>query len=146
MPENGFVGQRVKTRTTCMAQRELHRARGFGANAGEYDRLRSGPPAQAVAWLVKPGDNAALELGAGTGLFSREIIQRVDRLYAVEPDHRMRGILESQCPAVTAFPGSAEEIPLPDNSVDAVYAADCWHWFDPEKASREIARVLRPGG
>ena len=42
--------------------------------------------------------------------------------------------------------GSAEQIPLPDNSIDAVLVAQAWHWFDPDRAAAEIARVLRPGG
>lgn len=129
-----------------MTQREMAFARSFGTAADEYDRLRSGPPSVAVDWLVGDGVRAAAELGAGTGLFSGLILDRVSELYAIEPDDRMRAVLNSRCPDATALAGSAEAIPLDDDSVDAVFAADSWHWFDPAAAGREIARVLRPGG
>jgi len=58
----------------------------------------------------------------------------------------MRQVLERTCPTVEALDGSAERLPLPDGSVDAVFAAECFHWFDGRRALAEIARVLRPRG
>jgi SAM-dependent methyltransferase len=58
----------------------------------------------------------------------------------------MLELLSSALPDTPALLGSAEQIPLPDNSVDAVLVAQAWHWFDPERAVAEVARVLRPGG
>ena len=121
------------------------RACGFGALAVDYHRLRPGPPAEAVDWLVADGKNA-VELGAGTGHFTSQLFGKVPEVFAVEPDPRMRVVLTDNCPAVRLLDGSAERIPLPDDSVDAVYAMNAWHWFDPEAACAEIARVLRPGG
>jgi SAM-dependent methyltransferase len=129
-----------------MALRGNELAHSFGVAATEYHRLRSGPPALAVDWLVGDGITNAVELGAGTGKFSRMLAERVSELYPIEPDERMRDVFANSCPGLSARAGSAEEIPLPDSSVDAVFAADAWHWFDPETANREIARVLRPGG
>jgi SAM-dependent methyltransferase len=65
---------------------------------------------------------------------------------AVEPLDGMRGILERVVPGVEALPGTAEQIPLADASVDAVFTAQAFHWFDHERALPEIGRVLRPGG
>jgi SAM-dependent methyltransferase len=129
-----------------MALRGNELAHSFGTAATEYDRLRSSPPALAVDWLVGDGITNAVELGAGTGKFSRMLADRVPELYPIEPDARMRDVFAKSCPGLSALSGSAEEIPLQDASVDAVFAADAWHWFDPETAGREIARVLRPGG
>ena len=65
---------------------------------------------------------------------------------AVEPLDDMRTMLERVVPGVTALPGSAERIPLRDESVDGVFAAQAFHWFDKPVALPEIARVLRARG
>ncbi len=91
-------------------------------------------------------DAAVLDLGAGTGKLTRVLARRYARVIAVEPLDGMRGILERVVPDVEALAGSAEQIPLGDASVDAVFAAQAFHWFDHERAMPEIARVLRPGG
>lgn len=129
-----------------MALRGNELARTFGTAATEYHRLRIGAPEPAVDWLVGTGIRNAVELGAGTGIFSRMLAERIPELYPVEPDERMRAVFAQSCPELTPLVGSAEEIPVPDHSVDAVFSADAWHWFDPATACREIGRVLRPGG
>ena len=58
----------------------------------------------------------------------------------------MLELLSHSLPDTPALLGTAEDIPLPDDSVDAVLVAQAWHWFDPERAVDEVARVLRPGG
>ncbi len=129
-----------------MALRGNALAHSFGTAATEYDRLRSSTPTPAVDWLVGAGITNAVELGAGTGKFSRMLAERVPELYPIEPDERMRDVFANSCPGLSVLAGTAERIPLPDASVDAVFSADAWHWFDPESTYREIARVLRPGG
>jgi SAM-dependent methyltransferase len=129
-----------------MALRGNALAHTFGTAATEYDRLRTAAPEAAVDWLVGTGIRNAVEVGAGTGLFSRILAERVPELYPVEPDERMREVFTQSSSGLTPLAGSAESIPMPDHSVDAVFSADSWHWFDPPTACREIARVLRPGG
>jgi SAM-dependent methyltransferase len=118
----------------------------FGAVAGEYDRLRSGPPPEALDWLLPPGAKDALEIGAGTGLLTRLLAERVTHVLAVEPDERMRAVLSASAPGVDVQAGQAEELPAESSTFDVVIAASAWHWVDEERAVPEVSRVLRPGG
>jgi SAM-dependent methyltransferase len=119
-------------------------AHAFGTATAEYDRIRSGPPSAAVEWMVTGRISDAVELGSGTDHFSRRLAERISRRHAVEPDPRMRKQFARSRPGVTVPGGSAERIPLPGESVDAVFSTDTWHLFDPTAADREIARVPRP--
>jgi SAM-dependent methyltransferase len=118
----------------------------FGSIAVDYDRLRPGPPAEAVDWLLPEGCQTAVDLGAGTGLLSRALAGKTARVIAVEPDARMRAVLESRSPGVWALAGQGEAIPLSDASADGVFVSSAWHWMDPDRAIPEIGRVLRDGG
>ena len=118
----------------------------FGSVAADYDRYRPAPPAQALDWLIPPGAQAVLDLAAGTGAVTRQLIGRVARVIAVEPDERMRAVLSARCPGAEILPGRGEDIPMPGASVDAVVVSAAWHWLDPDRAVPEIARVLRVGG
>jgi SAM-dependent methyltransferase len=123
------------------------RARSFGAVADRYARARPGYPAAAVEWLLEaaPGRDV-VDLAAGTGKLTQVLVEVAANVVAVEPDAGMRAALAVAVPGVDAHAGTAEDIPLPDASADAVLAAQAFHWFDPEPACTEIARVLRPGG
>lgn len=114
--------------------------------AGDYDRLRPGPPDEALDWLVPAGCAVAVEVGAGTGLFTRALERRAARVIAVEPDERMRAVLAARSPGVRAVAGRGEEIPVADASADGVFASSAWHWLDHDVAVPEIARVLGDGG
>jgi ubiquinone/menaquinone biosynthesis C-methylase UbiE len=87
-----------------------------------------------------------LDLAAGTGKLTRGLVPSGAEVVAVEPIDEMRAQLARAVPGVRALPGTAEAIPLPDGSVDAVTVAQAFHWFDQERAPAEIHRVLRPGG
>jgi SAM-dependent methyltransferase len=118
----------------------------FDSVADEYEQTRPAyPPALLDALPLDP-DAAVLDLGAGTGKLTRVLAARYRDVTAVEPLAKMRAVLERVVPGVTALPGSAERIPLDDGSVDGVFAAQAFHWFDQRVALPEIARVLRPGG
>ncbi len=128
-----------------MADRETRRL-SFGTVAADYDRYRPAPPPQALDWLIPPGARAVLDLAAGTGAVARELVGRVRRVIAVEPDEQMRAVLAARCPEAEVLAGRGEDIPLPGASVDAVVIASAWHWLDPGRAVPEITRVLRAGG
>jgi SAM-dependent methyltransferase len=118
----------------------------FGSVAEDYDRYRPAPPPRALDWLIRPDARAILDLAAGTGAVTRQLIGRAPRVVAVEPDDRMRAVLAARCPEAEVLAGRGEDIPLPDAAVDAVVVASAWHWLDPDRAVPEITRVLRPGG
>jgi SAM-dependent methyltransferase len=118
----------------------------FGMVAESYDRVRPGPAAEALDWLVPAGCEVAVDLAAGTGLFTRVLLGRVPRVVAVEPDARMREVLASRTPGLDVRAGQGESMPLADASADAVFVSTAWHWLDLPRAVPEIARVLRPGG
>ena len=96
---------------------------------------------RAAAELGLAPSSVVLDLAAGTGKLTRALALRFARVIAVEPDDEMRAFVPGE-----ALAGSAEAIPLADSSVDAVFVADAFHWFDAERALAEITRVTRPGG
>ena len=87
-----------------------------------------------------------LDLGAGTGKLTRDLVPRFGRVIAVEPDDAMRGVLEEVVPDAEALAGRAEAIPVADDSVDAVFTAEAFHWYASDETVAEIVRVLRPRG
>ena len=89
-------------------------------------------------------ESTVLDLAAGTGKLTRLLAQLGCEVVAVEPVDEMRERLVETLPGVTALEGTAEEIPLDDESVDAVTVGQAFHWFDGDAALAEIHRVLRP--
>jgi len=112
----------------------------------DYERGRPGWPPEVVDLPGLPPTATVLDLGAGTGKLTRLLVPAFGRVVAVEPAQAMRRMLETICPEAEALPGTGQGIPLADASVDAVFAAQAFHWFDDERAVAEIARVLRPRG
>jgi SAM-dependent methyltransferase len=124
-------------------QRWRERAGSFGARADVYDRSRPSYPVDAVRWLLPEGARRVLDLGAGTGKLTGVLLDLGLDVVAVEPDPQMR---ERIPPRAEVLDGSAEQVPSETGSVDAVLVGHAFHWFDPEPALAEMARVLRPGG
>jgi SAM-dependent methyltransferase len=118
----------------------------FGAIASDYDRLRPSPSQEAVRWLLPARRDVAVDLAAGTGLFTRPVAVEVKDVVAVEPDSRMASVLRYRSPGIHVVSGHGEAIPLRSGTADAVLISSAWHWMDPELAVPEIARVLRLGG
>jgi SAM-dependent methyltransferase len=112
----------------------------------DYERGRPGWPAKVASVGDVPWSGTVLELGAGTGKLTRILVERFDRVVAVEPADGMLAILRQTCPAADIRQGSAEAIPVETGSVDAVYSAESFHWYDGARAIPEIERVLRPRG
>jgi SAM-dependent methyltransferase len=123
---------------------------GFQRSAAAYERSRPGYPPEAVGWLfgqlrLGPG-RTVLDVGAGTGKLTRELAASGADIVAVEPVPAMRAMLEQAVPAARALDGTAEALPIDDESIDAIAVAQAFHWFDVPRALAEFHRVLRPCG
>lgn len=126
-------------------------ARSFDLVADAYDRGRPSYPDEAVTRLLQGvrrtgAATDVLELGAGTGKLTEQLLARGCRVTATDPSESMLSRLVRRAPGARAAAGTAEQVPLRARSVDLVVAAQAFHWFDAEAALREVARVLRPGG
>lgn len=121
---------------------------GFGRSAESYERARPGYPAEVASWLAERTALASgatvVDVGAGTGKFTRLLAATGAHVVAVEPVPEMRRWFPRDV-AAEIVDGSAERIPMPDGSADLVTAAESFHWFRGDEALREIHRVLRPG-
>jgi SAM-dependent methyltransferase len=122
-------------------------ATGFARSVEAYERARPEYPPEAIAWLaqeldLRPG-RTVVDLAAGSGKLTRPLAALGCEVIAIEPVAEMRAAIG---PTARALDGTAEAMPLPDASADAVTVGQAFHWFDGPKALAEIERVLRPGG
>jgi SAM-dependent methyltransferase len=122
----------------------------FGTAAAAYAEYRPGYAEAAIRWALEPAGTRepprVLDLAAGTGKLTATLIRLGAEVTAVEPDPAMLAELRRELGSVRSLPGTAEDIPLPGASVDAVLVGQAMHWFDLDRAIPEIARVLTPGG
>lgn len=124
----------------------VERAQSFGAVAELYDQYRPSPPPEAARLLGDIRGRKVLEVAAGTGLWSRFLLAQGADLTIVEPDEKMRAVLERRSPQVHALVGTAESLPVVDASFDVVVVSSAWHWFRQPEATQEMARVLCDAG
>ncbi|WP_123041519.1 class I SAM-dependent methyltransferase [Cohnella candidum] len=125
----------------------------FSNRVETYVKYRPGYPKEAIDHVYEAlgiGPDAEIaDVGAGTGIFTRLLLERGSRVTAVEPNREMREAAEASIgenPKFRAVAGSAEETGLPDGAVDAVVCAQAFHWFDRDAAKLEFHRILRPNG
>ena len=123
----------------------------FTKHVDNYVKYRPGYPAEAMDCLLREcglsQGSVVADIGAGTGKFTRGLLERGLTVYAVEPNDAMRGAMEE---ALSGFDGfkaikaAAEETGLPDASVEAITAAQAFHWFDQARFRQECGRILKP--
>jgi SAM-dependent methyltransferase len=129
-----------------MGDQDVILGQSFGRVAETYHRVR--PPYSELLLdrtqelLDLGADARVLDLAAGTGRLTHELAQRFAHVVAVEPNDAMRALIADG----EVLAGAAEAIPLADDSVDAVFVGEAFHWFEALEAIAEIARVLRPLG
>jgi len=126
----------------------------FGRTAQDYRRFRVGFPAELLGRLLDHGignpDQDVVDIGTGTGTLARLLATRVRSVRGVDPSQELMDEakeLDTEVGVDVAYTvGTAEKTHLETASADVVTAGQCWHWFDADRASTEIARILRPEG
>jgi SAM-dependent methyltransferase len=125
----------------------------FSSRVGNYVRYRPGYPPEVVGLLQREcgftTDSVIADIGFGTGIFTRLLLENGNRVFGVEPNLDMRNAGEEflrNYPSFTSLEGTAEATPLGNQSVDFVTAAQAAHWFDLKEARREFQRILKPEG
>ncbi len=132
--------------TTGEPRRDTTRARSFDQVVDSYDRARPSYPVEAARWLTGPEQASVLELGAGTGKLTEQLVALGHPVTATDPSEPMLRRLTERVPAARPVLAAAERIPLASRSADLVVAGTAFHWFDAETVLPEIARVLKPRG
>lgn len=131
---------------------EIHQAAASGYTSGTSAYLRGRPsyPEPVKSWLrdtlLLGQGKSVLDVGAGTGKFIPQLLSTHAHVHALEPVDAMRAEIETGFPQVNTLAGSADNIPLPDASLDAIICAQAFHWFATPSTLAEILRVLKPGG
>jgi SAM-dependent methyltransferase len=129
----------------------VHRAaaEGFSSGAETYVRGRPDYPPRALDWLRNSlglgAGKTVVDLGAGTGKFTRVLLTTGAEVIAVDPVLPMLALIPA-ARRLRALAGTAEQIPVASGAVDAVVCAQSFHWFATPAALAEIHRVLKPGG
>jgi len=125
----------------------------FSSRVDNYVRYRPGYPREVIELLktecgLTP-EAVVADVGSGTGIFSRLLLENGNSVLGIEPNPDMRRAGEEYLRAYPRFQsvaGTAEHTGLTDRSVDLITAAQAAHWFDRGKTRGEFARILKPGG
>lgn len=124
----------------------------FSDRVDNYIKYRPGYPAEMISYIeleILPknltGINVA-DVGSGTGILTKSLLEMGLNVYAVEPNAEMKNAADkifSECENYYSHPGTAENTGLPQNSVDLIFSAQAFHWFDVDKAKSEFRRILK---
>lgn len=127
--------------------------RRFSSRVQNYIRYRPGYPPEVIELLKNEcsltSKSMIADIGSGTGILTRLLLERGNPVFAVEPNPDMRAAAERALrhfPGFTSVDGTAESTSLAERGVDLVIAAQAAHWFERDKARREFVRILKPGG
>jgi ubiquinone/menaquinone biosynthesis C-methylase UbiE len=122
----------------------------FDHVADDYDAGRPSYPDKffaAIEEITGPlAGRLVLDGGAGTGIASRQLSARGGRVAGYDIAERMLRRARARSPELSFVLADGSMLPFRDGCADLACFAQSWHWLDQERASRELARVLRPGG
>jgi ubiquinone/menaquinone biosynthesis C-methylase UbiE len=124
----------------------------YSTKAQKYTRFRPDFNPEAIASFVEISglrkDSVVADVGSGTGILTRHLLDHFDTVYAVEPNDAMRQVAEANLgenPGFSSLAAPAEKIPLPDDSIELITVGQAIHWFQPEPALAEFQRIAKPG-
>jgi ubiquinone/menaquinone biosynthesis C-methylase UbiE len=125
----------------------------FSDRVQDYIQYRPSYPSAMVEFIesaceLQPGSIVA-DIGAGTGIFTKLLLERGYKVFAIEPNAEMLSAAEqllASYPGLTGLPGTGEHTGLPDRSIDCITVAQAFHWFDQTLTRQEFIRILKPGG
>src|SRR5687768_16967002 len=105
-------------------------ARGYGNRSATYQQARPAyHPAVVDRFAARYGQGSVVDVGAGTGIFTAQLVEAGVSVVAVEPVPEMRGRIEAHASPEEVLDGTAEDLPISDDSIDTVVAAQAFHWF-----------------
>lgn len=132
---------------------ELKNENRFAGKADMYKKFRPTYPIELIDYLYSQigfnQDSVIADIGSGTGIFSRLLLERGSQVYCVEPNEDMRMTAEfdlaefDNCVSVNA---TAENTTLENASVDFITTAQAFHWFNRENFKAECKRILKANG
>lgn len=124
----------------------------FSEKVHNYIKYRPDYPAEVIEYLKKEtgltSDSLVADIGSGTGIFTRHLLDMGCKVFAVEPNNPMRLGAEEQLKAYPNFisiSATAENTLIPDHSIDLIVSAQAFHWFIVDSARKEFQRILKPG-
>jgi SAM-dependent methyltransferase len=126
------------------AHADRRRAEAFGLAADDYDRYRPRYPHSLIDGLVESSHLRALDVGAGTGIASAQLMEAGAEVLAVEPDSRMARVATAN--GIRIEQATFEDWQPAGRSFDLVVLAQSFHWVEPQCALEKVASILRPGG
>jgi ubiquinone/menaquinone biosynthesis C-methylase UbiE len=126
------------------AHTDRRRAGAFGSAAKQYDLYRPRYPRSLIADLVARRGICALDVGAGTGIASEQLVEAGAEIVAVEPDPRMARIAAGK--GIRVEQATFEDWRPAGRSFDLVVFAQSFHWVQPQAALNKVATILGPGG
>ena len=124
----------------------------FSNRVKEYDLYRPGYPVEVISFLMQNGlidsNSIVAEPGAGTGKLTAMLLPVVSKVYAIEPNAPMLDVCRAQLhlhPNLECIQATAEDTGLPDHGMDAILAAQAFHWFDKTATKAEFTRIGKAG-
>ncbi|MEA5617988.1 class I SAM-dependent methyltransferase [Cronbergia sp. UHCC 0137] len=125
----------------------------FSSKVKQYTRYRWNYAPEAIAWIFAitqcSRDIVVADIGSGTGMLTEHFINKVRRIFAIEPNRMMREVAEKNLGQYSSFfsiDGLSDATGLADKSVDLITIARAIHWFPSEATKKELQRIIKPDG